>query len=106
MPGTEQTPYQPLGRRVLCRPIVTEDRYPGSLIYLVPGRVDLEIKQQAEVVAVGPGAWDEEAGCFVQPDDRLVPGAWILHGDFMRTYITDDLFFLNDTDIVAILEAP
>lgn len=98
------TDYAPLGRRVLCRPIITEDRYPGSALYVLPATIEVATKQQAEVVAVGPGAYDPDLEEFIPVDPRLKPGAWILHGDFARVWVSDDLFFLNDTDIVAILD--
>jgi len=97
----------PLGNRILCRAIEAEDPYPGSPIVLTSDRVALETKQHAEVVAVGPGRWDEEGECFVPVDPRLKPGAWILHADFVRVYLNDEKeFFLTTDDIVAILEEP
>jgi co-chaperonin GroES (HSP10) len=96
---------KPLGRRLLCRPVEVESNYPGSRIVLLPDRVALEVKQQAEIVAVGPGEWDADLAEFIPTDPRLQPGTWILHADFMRVTVGDgDLFFLHERDVVAILE--
>lgn len=96
---------KPLGRRLLCRKITAEDRYLGSLIYLLPDRVALETKQQAEVVAVGDGEWDEELEEWIPVDPRLKPGTWILYADFMRVPVDDETFFLHERDVVCIMEA-
>ena len=52
----------PTGRRLLCRPVTVEEHYPGSPIVLLPDRIAMETKQQAEIVAAGPGAFAAAIG--------------------------------------------
>lgn len=95
---------QPTGNRLLCKPISVDDHYPDSRIVLLPDRLDMETKQQAEIVAVGPGAKDED-GDLIPMDPSLKPGVWVLHNrEFGKTEAPDDMFWLTQDDIVAVLE--
>ncbi len=85
--------------------MTVEEHYPGSPIVLLPDRIAMETKQQAEIVAAGPGDYDED-GDWVPTDPRLQPDAWIVYREFMRVPGPDDLFFLHEDDVVAILEMP
>ena len=97
---------RPLGNRILCRKVLTEETLPGGKVILLPERRDLASCQQAEVVLAGQGQFDEE-GDFAPVDSRLTPGTWILHRQYARTQTDDEgeYFLLNEADIVAILEA-
>lgn len=95
--------YQPLGRKILCREIEVEDHYPGSPILLLEDRLKSETAQQAEVVAVGPGEYDED-GDFVPVAPELQPGVWVMHEPFRRVTVDGEhLFLLHESDVVAIL---
>lgn len=98
-------PIVPIGNKVLCRAVDAEDHYPGSPIILTPDRIIKETEQQAEVVAVGPGARDED-GYLIPPDDRLKPGAWVVYEILRSTPAEKDgEFFVFESDLVAILDA-
>lgn len=97
---------QPLGRTLLCTSVRTEETLPGSPILLTDDRRAQMTEQQAEVVAVGPGAYDAELEEFIAVDARLQPGTWILHTQFARVYVGEDAFVLHEHDVVAILESP
>lgn len=84
---------KPLGKRVLCRDITTEERYPGTrIVILADSRAELT-KEQAEVVAVG-------ATC----EQGLQPGDWVIHRPHARAEGPDGMFWLNEDDVVARLE--
>ena len=95
---------RPIGNKILCRIVEAEDHYPGSPIILTPDRIAQETEQQAEVVAVGPGARDED-GYLVPPDERLKPGAWVIY-EILRATPSDkdNEFFVYEHDLVAILD--
>ena len=84
---------KPLGYRVLCKEVETDSSFQGSPIILLADTVAEATKQQAEVVAVGSK---------VESAD-VVPGAWILHTPFARQDAPDGMFWVNESDIVAVL---
>ena len=96
----------PLRRLLLCRELPTDEMFPGGAITLLPSTLRSITQQQAEVVAVGDGEFDED-GYWVASDPRLKPGVWILHKDFQRVAAGNDPreFFVNEDDVVAILES-
>lgn len=87
-----ETRLQPLGTRVLCRRLLTEETVPGGRIILLPDRLEADTNQQAEVVAAG-------ASC----DPALVPGAWVVHTAHARSEAPDDMFWILEDNIVAII---
>ena len=97
---------RPLGNRILCRPVLTQETLPGCKVILLEERRALASSQQAEVVMAGQGSFDED-GDFAPVDARLTPGTWILHRQFARAHTDEDgeYFLLKESDIVAILEA-
>lgn len=95
---------RPTRDRALCRPVAVQETYPGSPIILVPGRLEVDTAQQAEVVAVGPGYHDED-GYWVPADPDLKPGVWVLHEPHRRVEAGhEDYFWLRFSDITAILD--
>jgi len=96
---------KPLRRLLLCRELPVEDTIPGGRIALLPSTLAAITQQQAEVVAVGAGEFDED-GDYIASDPRLKPGTWILHKAFQRVASGNpDEFFIHEDDVVAILEA-
>ncbi len=83
---------RPLGRRVLCRRILTEETVPGGRVVLLPDRLEAETDQQAEVVAAG-------AAC----DPALTPGTWVVHTPMARSEGPDGMFWINEDNIVAVI---
>lgn len=96
---------QPLGAKVLCRSILTEETFPGTSIIATHERRDNSTAQQAEVLEVGPGERDED-GDFVPMDPDLKPGAWVLHKFGARVPVDeqDETFVLHARDIVAVIK--
>jgi co-chaperonin GroES (HSP10) len=97
---------RPLGNRILCRRVLTEETLPGGKVILLAERREQSAAQQAEVVLAGQGRFDED-GAYAPVDARLTPGTWILHRQFARSHTSEDgeYFLLKEEDIVAILEA-
>lgn len=83
---------QPLGDRVLCRPVATDEHMAGGTIVLMEGTRANLTSEQAEVVAVGPEA------------HGLKAGDWVLHKPFARKEAPDEQFWLAADDILAVLE--
>lgn len=95
---------KPLGNKILVRDIRTEETIDGGKIVLLEETRANLTTQQSEVVATGPGGRDED-GDLVPMDERLVAGAWIVHRPFCRIPSDQDgLFFITQTDVVAILD--
>ena len=91
-------------RLLLCCEVATEESLPGSRILLTETDRATITSQQARVVEVGPGEFDED-GDYVPTDPRLRPGAWILHAAHKRKPAWDDAhFLLLEDDVVAVLE--
>ena len=94
----------PLGARVLCREPLTDESLLGSRIVLLDDTRRRITANQGEVVAVGPGSYDEDQ-CFVPMDPSLKPGAWILHRAWARVETDDpELFIVAADDILAVLD--
>ena len=85
----------PLGNRVLCRPVLTEETLPDGRIILMEARREALTDQQAEVISAS-------ASC----DPRLTEGTWVLHKPMKRVKVEDgdEAFWLLEDDIVAILD--
>lgn len=91
------------GRLILCKYLETEETLPGGRIALLEGSRNAITAQQGQVVAAGPGEYDED-GDWVPQDPDIKPGAWVLHKAFARKPWHDEAFFiLHADDVVAIL---
>lgn len=105
--GQTHEPACPLpqirGARLLARTLITEESLDGGRIVLPEGVRKLITQQQAEVLAVGPGDYDEE-GDFVPTDPEIKPGRWIMHAPWARKPWLDDpdVFLLDTKDVIAI----
>ncbi len=95
--------FRPLHDRVLVRRIEAEHKSAGGII--IPDTVQ-EKPQQGEVVAIGPGARDEQG--------RLTPldvkaGDVVLFGKWSGTEVKIDgveLLIMKESDILGILDYP
>ncbi len=93
--------FRPLHDRVLIRRIEEESKTPGGLI--IPDTAK-EKPQQGEVLAVGPGARDEN-GKIVPPDVKV--GDKVLFGKWSGSEVTidgEELLIMKESDILGILE--
>ena len=93
--------FRPLHDRVVVRRIDAEEKTKGGII--IPDTAK-EKPQEGEVIAVGPGARDENGQ--VQPLD-LQPGDRVLFGKWSGTEVRldgEDLLIMKESDIMGVVE--
>ena len=93
--------FRPLGDRVLVKRVEEEERTKGGII--IPDTAK-EKPQEGEVVAVGPGARDED-GKHIQPEVNA--GDRILFGKWSGTEVKvdgEDLLIMKESDILGVVE--
>ena len=93
--------FRPLGDRVVVKRIDEESKTKGGII--IPDTAK-EKPQEGEVIAVGPGARDED-GDYIKMDvktgDRILFGKW--SGSEVRLE-GEDLLIMKESDILGVLE--
>jgi chaperonin GroES len=95
--------FRPLHDRVVVRRIEAEEKSAGGII--IPDTAK-EKPQQGEVVAVGPGARDEQ-GQLVPLDVKV--GDVVLFGKWSGSEVKidgEELLIMKESDIVGILDVP
>ena len=93
--------FRPLGDRVVVRRIEEEEKTRGGII--IPDTAK-EKPQEGEVIAVGPGARDED-GERIEPDVKA--GDRILFGKWSGTEVRidgEDLLIMKESDILGVVE--
>jgi chaperonin GroES len=93
--------FRPLHDRVVVRRIDAEEKTAGGII--IPDTAK-EKPQEGEVVAVGPGARDEDG--TLQPL-TLTPGERILFGKWSGIEVKidgEDLLIMKESDIMGVIE--
>ena len=93
--------FRPLGDRVLVKRVEEEEKTKGGII--IPDTAK-EKPQEGEVVAVGPGARDED-GKHIQPE--VLAGDRILFGKWSGTEVKvdgEDLLIMKESDILGVVE--
>ena len=93
--------FRPLHDRVVVRRIESEDKTKGGII--IPDTAK-EKPQEGEVIAVGPGARDENGQ--IQPLD-VKAGDRILFGKWSGTEVKldgEELLIMKESDIMGIIE--
>jgi len=93
--------FRPLHDRVLVKRVKEEEKTRGGII--IPDTAK-EKPQEGEVIAVGPGARDED-GKRIEPDVKV--GDRILFGKWSGTEVTldgDELLIMKESDIMGIVE--
>ena len=93
--------FRPLHDRVVVRRIEAEEKTAGGII--IPDTAK-EKPQEGEVIAVGPGARDENgkvAALDVKAGDRVLFGKW--SGTEVRID-GQDLLIMKESDIMGVLE--
>ena len=93
--------FRPLHDRVVVKRVEEDTKTAGGII--IPDTAK-EKPQQGEVVAVGPGARDEQgkvAPLDVKPGDRVLFGKW--SGTEVKID-GEDLLIMKESDILGILE--
>ena len=95
--------FRPLHDRVVVRRIEADAKTKGGII--IPDTVK-EKPQEGEVVAVGPGARDENGK--LTPTE-LKPGERVLFGKWSGSEIKidgEELLIMKETDVMGVIEAP
>ncbi|HEY8615655.1 co-chaperone GroES [Phenylobacterium sp.] len=93
--------FRPLGDRVLVRRVEEEEKTRGGII--IPDTAK-EKPQEGEVIAVGPGARDENGkvqALDVKAGDRILFGKW--SGTEVKLE-GQDLLIMKESDILGVLE--
>ena len=92
--------FRPLGDRVLVKRVQEEEKTKGGII--IPDNAK-EKPQEGEVVAVGPGARDED-GEFIKLElnvgDRILFGKW--SGSEVKID-GEDLIIMKESDVLGVL---
>jgi chaperonin GroES len=94
--------FRPLGDRVLVKRVKEEEKTKGGII--IPDTAK-EKPQEGEVIAVGPGARDED-GERIKMD--LEVGDRILFGKWSGTEVTvdgEELLIMKESDVMGVMEA-
>jgi chaperonin GroES len=93
--------FRPLHDRVVVRRIEAEEKTSGGII--IPDTAK-EKPQEGEVIAVGPGARDENGTLVelsVRTGDRILFGKW--SGTEVRID-GEDLLIMKESDILGVIE--
>ena len=93
--------FRPLGDRVLVRRVAEEEKTRGGII--IPDTAK-EKPQEGEIIAVGPGARDEDGKTVpldVKPGDRVLFGKW--SGTEVKID-GEDLLIMKESDILGVVE--
>ena len=93
--------FRPLGDRVVVRRVEEEAKTKGGII--IPDTAK-EKPQEGEVIAVGPGARDEEGKRVpmdVKAGDRILFGKW--SGTEVKLD-SEELIIMKESDILGVLD--
>jgi chaperonin GroES len=93
--------FRPLGDRVLVRRVKEEQKSAGGII--IPETAQ-EKPQEGEIVAVGPGALDDEGKRVipvVKADDFVLFGKWC--GTEVKID-GEDILIMKESDIMGVLD--
>jgi chaperonin GroES len=93
--------FRPLADRVAVRRIEEQTKSKGGI--LIPDTVR-EKPQEGEIIAVGPGAWDDHGKRVpldVKVGDRILFGKW--SGSEVKID-GEDLLIMKEADILGVLE--
>ena len=95
------TKIAPLADRVVIKSLEEAETMRGGLY--IPDTAK-EKPQQGEIVAVGPGKFDEKGGQRIPMDVKL--GDKVLYGKYSGTEVTvegEQLLILRESDVLAIV---
>ncbi len=92
---------QPLANRVVVKPIEEEERTPSGLVLPETAK---EKPQKGEVLAVGPGEWNEDGDGRIPMSVKV--GDKVIFAKYAGTEVKVDgekLLILRESDILAIV---
>jgi len=92
---------QPLANRVVVKPIEEEERTPSGLVLPETAK---EKPQKGEVLAVGPGEWNEDGDARIPMSVKV--GDKVIFAKYAGTEIKVDgekLLILRESDLLAVV---
>jgi len=95
---------RPLGDKVLIRPLSDEElgtQSPSGII--IPESVDREKADRGEVVAVGPGRYDEDGEKRIPVDVKVGDKVIFQWGEKVE-YQKKNYYLVNESNISAVIE--
>ena len=95
-----KTKFRPLHDRVVVRRVDSEEKTKGGII--IPDTAK-EKPQEGEVIAVGPGAFNEDGErikLYVKSGDRILFGKW--SGTEVKLD-GEDLLIMKESDIMGVI---
>ena len=95
---------RPLGDKVIIRPLKDEElgtKSPSGII--IPETVDRDKADRGEVVATGPGRWDEDGEKRIPLSVAVGDIVMFQWGDKIE-YQGTDYYLVNESNISAIIE--
>ncbi len=101
---TTKVTIRPLGDKVLIRPLSNEElgtRSPSGII--IPETVDREKNDRGEVIAVGPGRWDEDGEKRIPMSVALGDKVIFQWGDKVE-YQGVEYYLVSENNISAVIE--
>jgi chaperonin GroES len=101
---TVQVHIRPLGDKVLIRPLTDEElgtQSPSGII--IPETVNREKSDRGEVVAVGPGRFDEDGEKRIPLEVKVGDKVLFQWGDKIE-YQKKEYYLVSESNISAVLE--
>ncbi|MDD3066772.1 MAG: co-chaperone GroES [Candidatus Gracilibacteria bacterium] len=95
------TKIQPVNDYILINPEKAEEKTASGIF--IPDTASKEKPQKAKVIAVGPGKFDDEK----RVEMSVKVGDTILYSKYGPTEVKldgEDYFFIQDSDVIAILK--
>jgi len=102
--GSAKVNLRPLGDKVLIRPLSDEElgtKSPSGII--IPESVDRERADRGEVVAVGPGRWDEDGEKRIPLSVDIGDIVIFQWGDKIE-YRGTEYYLVSESNISAVIE--
>lgn len=101
---TTKVTLRPLGDKVLIRPLTSEElgtKSPSGII--IPETVDREKNDRGEVVAAGPGRWDEDGEKRIPLSVTVGDKVIFQWGDKVE-YQGVEYYLVSESNISAVIE--
>jgi len=102
--ASDKVNLRPLGDKVLIRPLSDEElgtTSPSGII--IPETVDREKADRGEVVAVGPGRWDEDGEKRIPLGVEVGETVMFQWGDKVE-YQGTEYYLVSESNISAVIE--
>ena len=94
---------RPLGDHIIVKPLKAEEITKSGIV--LPDTADKEKPEQGEIIAVGPGKWNEDG------DKRIAPSVKVGDKVVFKKYSPDEVkiedeeyLVLSESDLMAIIE--